>query len=331
MGDGVGYGDVYILSLPSFTWIKFWPRPEDQAGASYPHHSLTCNVISGSQMIIMGGQFPNTTDCDVPTIYGQHGLDLGKANKKGSKWAEFDPKLTTYQVPEEIAQTIGGGPTGGATRLAPAGGFAQRDLSIQFTRPYTEGTRDPTRVVSTATATSSATPSAAPAKDVVKTGIIGGVVGGVGGFFLVAAATLYFLSRRKKARAAKSRGPPLEIPPQFIYGSKSPILTHGGSYHTPQDSPPPGSQRGWGDFRHHPRSPEELSTPMAQPEPRYHGGADSLYASPVNTNYDSKTPLVTPHELPSVMTPPPVRRSMMKLGLDPYFANHPPSPPARQF
>ncbi|KAF2629730.1 hypothetical protein BU25DRAFT_420000 [Macroventuria anomochaeta] len=66
---GIGYGDVWILSLPSFTWIKFFPTSDDDA-ETIPHHSLTCDVYENSQMIIMGGHLTNSTDCDVPAIYG---------------------------------------------------------------------------------------------------------------------------------------------------------------------------------------------------------------------------------------------------------------------
>lgn len=45
--DGVGFDDVYILSLPSFTWIKWWPSTP---GVGNPHHSMTCNVINRSQV-----------------------------------------------------------------------------------------------------------------------------------------------------------------------------------------------------------------------------------------------------------------------------------------
>jgi hypothetical protein len=45
--DGVGFDDVYILSLPSFTWIKWWKA--DPAPGN-PHHSMTCNVINRSQV-----------------------------------------------------------------------------------------------------------------------------------------------------------------------------------------------------------------------------------------------------------------------------------------
>ncbi|KAF8448105.1 hypothetical protein BDZ91DRAFT_812848, partial [Kalaharituber pfeilii] len=51
-----GYGDVYILSMPSFKWIKWWPTEENTQ--TNPHNSLSCNVVRGHQMIIMGGHFP---------------------------------------------------------------------------------------------------------------------------------------------------------------------------------------------------------------------------------------------------------------------------------
>ena len=65
---GAGFDDVYILSLPSFTWVKMYPldRPANKTG-DYPHHSLTCSVVAGgSQMLIIGGTFPSTDDCDDP-------------------------------------------------------------------------------------------------------------------------------------------------------------------------------------------------------------------------------------------------------------------------
>jgi Kelch motif len=49
MGFGAnvsGYDDVYILSMPSFTWIKWWSSDPTSAK---PHNSLTCNVIDGAQ------------------------------------------------------------------------------------------------------------------------------------------------------------------------------------------------------------------------------------------------------------------------------------------
>ncbi|KAF2281401.1 uncharacterized protein EI97DRAFT_472800 [Westerdykella ornata] len=193
IGDGVGFGDVYVLSLPSFTWIKFWPRPEDGVGATFPHHSLSCDVVGNSQMIIMGGHFPNmTNDCDMPMVYGQHGLDLGKNNPLGAKWASYNPNLTTYQVPTEIARTIGGGPTGGATVTTPVAGFRERDLQVQFAREYNPSSRTPTRHLPLETGEPAPEPEG-PSRRAV----IGGAVGGSLGALLVVGGMGFFLFRRR--------------------------------------------------------------------------------------------------------------------------------------
>lgn len=84
-----GYDDVYILSMPSFTWIKMYPN---NTAEQYPHHSLTCNVIDGSQMIITGGEFPlDQTSCDAPTQFGAHGLDMGEQNPDRSPVSLYKP------------------------------------------------------------------------------------------------------------------------------------------------------------------------------------------------------------------------------------------------
>lgn len=150
---GAGFDDVYILSLPSFTWIKMFPlNSTSNANESsyYPHHSLTCSVVGGgSQMLIIGGTFPLTHDCDAPNVWGSHGLYLGKQNARRVPWDMFNPNLTSYQVPDEVFTVIGGGPDGGATRTVPvAGSFDAADLAVLMTRRATVAPRTPTRDVS---------------------------------------------------------------------------------------------------------------------------------------------------------------------------------------
>jgi hypothetical protein len=62
-------------------------------------------------MIIMGGTFPesNYTDCDIPTVWGQHNLNLGADDALQTEWYQFLPNVTTYQVPQTIFSAIGGG------------------------------------------------------------------------------------------------------------------------------------------------------------------------------------------------------------------------------
>lgn len=70
-----GFDDVYILSLPSFTWIKMYPAADSNA-QQYPHNTLSCNVVDAGQMLIIGGTFPlDDTTCDAAEQFGTHGLD----------------------------------------------------------------------------------------------------------------------------------------------------------------------------------------------------------------------------------------------------------------
>ncbi|KIH94418.1 hypothetical protein SPBR_05604 [Sporothrix brasiliensis 5110] len=145
--DTAGYDDMYVLSLPTFTWIKLYPTDGNVTG-QYPHHSLTCNVVSGAQMLIIGGTFPLSDDCDVPQQWGTHNADLtmGFAANK-ALWQLYAPNETTYLVPDAIVSAIGGGPSGGATKTAPAAGWDSPDLKVLMTRTASIAARTPTRNV----------------------------------------------------------------------------------------------------------------------------------------------------------------------------------------
>ncbi len=88
--------------MPSFQWVKYYEGTE---GSFYPHHSLTCNVVGG-QMLIIGGTFPLTDDCDSPSTWGTHNLDMGK--QSGRKWSPYFLNTTSYVVPPEIVAVVGG-------------------------------------------------------------------------------------------------------------------------------------------------------------------------------------------------------------------------------
>lgn len=100
--NSTGFDDVYILSLPSFQWIKWW----EGSGVGKPHNSLTCNVVNNGQMLIVGGTFPLSDDCDSPTTWGTHNLDLGK--QTGKMWNDYQLNITSYVVPSEIISVVGG-------------------------------------------------------------------------------------------------------------------------------------------------------------------------------------------------------------------------------
>ncbi|KAL2130363.1 hypothetical protein VTI74DRAFT_6567 [Chaetomium olivicolor] len=62
--EQIQYPDMYILSIPSFTWIKV-PQP---GNTPPPRAGHTCNLRDG-QIIIVGGYTGNTPSCESPGIY----------------------------------------------------------------------------------------------------------------------------------------------------------------------------------------------------------------------------------------------------------------------
>ncbi|KAK5114541.1 hypothetical protein LTR62_002476 [Meristemomyces frigidus] len=70
-GNQSQFDDMWILTLPSFTWIEV-----DQSGQSVPpgRSGHTCNVWDG-QMVVVGGYVGDQLSCDSPGIYV---YDLGK-------------------------------------------------------------------------------------------------------------------------------------------------------------------------------------------------------------------------------------------------------------
>lgn len=149
--DASAFGDMYILSLPSFTWVKIYPP--GNSTTKNGKVSASCNMVRGnSQMFVIGGDYPDMPDkCDAQNL-GQHSMLTGTKNNTGPGagdwWAAFSPNLTTATVPKVVSDIVGGGPGGGATVLAPAGGFTTAGgatLATLFSRKPTFAARKPTR------------------------------------------------------------------------------------------------------------------------------------------------------------------------------------------
>ncbi|KAH8673695.1 hypothetical protein BX600DRAFT_213271 [Xylariales sp. PMI_506] len=192
-----GWDDVYILSMPSFTWIKMYPSNSTQQ--QYPHNTLTCNVIDRAQMIVIGGTFPlDDTTCDAPDQYGSHGLDLGEQNPDGVPWYVYRSNLTAYEVPSLITSVIGGNAQGSATQTSPTEGFDSPDLKILMSRKYTAPVRQPTRDVSASGKPSPARP--------LSTGAIVGIAVGGAVVLIALLAGCWLCIRRQRRREKQERG-----------------------------------------------------------------------------------------------------------------------------
>lgn len=60
-------------------------------------------------MIVIGGWFPESDQCDSPKVQGQHNMNLGFNGEKQAVWDKYNPTLSTYFVPTPVISVIGGG------------------------------------------------------------------------------------------------------------------------------------------------------------------------------------------------------------------------------
>jgi hypothetical protein len=119
---------MYILTIPSFTWIKVPLPPNNQPPARAGH---TCTLHDG-QIIILGGYTGNTPSCESPGIHIFNATALTfQPNFRALPHAADDhPENSVlaasfgYRVPDLVASIIGGTDQGGATASTPAAGPA---------------------------------------------------------------------------------------------------------------------------------------------------------------------------------------------------------------
>lgn len=123
--------DVWILSLPSFMWMKVTSGAPDHGRAGHQ-----CVMPYPDQMIIIGGRpAGDPRQClegDPPEFLQVYNLTAGR-------WMEsYDPESwNEYGVPEMIHMMIGGDFSGSATMTTPTpSGWQTPGLASVFATPY---------------------------------------------------------------------------------------------------------------------------------------------------------------------------------------------------
>jgi hypothetical protein len=134
-GNQTQYDDMWILSIPSFTWI---PINMDSQSVPYARSGHTCNVWDG-QMIVAGGYIGKDISCEAPGIYvfnmsslqwQNQFTSLSSSAKPSNPFSQqssqkgIDNKAGLegsygYQVPVQVQSVIGGNGNGGATITKP--------------------------------------------------------------------------------------------------------------------------------------------------------------------------------------------------------------------
>lgn len=261
-GNQTQYSDMWILTIPSFTWIEV-----DTSGQSVPtgRTGHTCNIWDG-QMVVVGGYTGPTTNglgCD-SGFYVFDTTKLAWANNfnalSGSTPQSQQPAQVKdsaaldgsygYQVPIAVQSVIGGKGTGGATITAPAQKATEGPLATGKPITYTVTGADGATVTETGTASSGSSTKGSSGPNIAA--IVAGVVAGC---FAVLAAYLGFCAwvyRRQlklyknhvamTQRAAAAGGGEKAA---FLGASSSEGSSAGrGKYSTDQSSRKAGSQTG---------------------------------------------------------------------------------------
>ena len=178
-------GNVYVLSIPSFRWIRV---NEDSNRRS--RHS--CNLLGNHTMLVVGGVQPNgqqvmppdATGCDTTSMFA-HGLGMFSLNNH--TWTmSYDPSeaAAPYQIHPSISNVIGGNENGNATIQTPPAGFSNPALGTLL-----GAHQDPTpNSISTSSAR----------KGYLTGGVIAGIViGAAAGLAFVLTLPFLFLRRRR--------------------------------------------------------------------------------------------------------------------------------------
>ncbi|CAG7564087.1 unnamed protein product [Fusarium equiseti] len=121
--------DVWVLSLPSFTWVKI-----NEGKSIHGRAGHKCFMPYPDQMMVFGGYTPlagTSITC----------LDKGPVvnfNVTSGEWLEgYHPnEYSDYGVHEKIQSEIGGDAAGGATMTAPADGWSTSALEDIFGTEY---------------------------------------------------------------------------------------------------------------------------------------------------------------------------------------------------
>ncbi|KAI0880861.1 uncharacterized protein GGS22DRAFT_77219 [Annulohypoxylon maeteangense] len=204
--NGRAYDDVYVLSIPSFRWIKISDTHNpDLLGPDSPGRNRPkCDVWNGTQLIVSGGFITVNTGADNWKILNKRCnktyppfkvLDTSSYTWRTS----FDPNLE-YSVPLSVTTIIGGDSSGNATLNTPSTGWSSEDLETIFSKTVP---RDTYELVKKGPNVSASTPSPSPSSEPgdINNSLSQGAIAGIAiavimGVIIILVSVLVWLDRK---------------------------------------------------------------------------------------------------------------------------------------
>lgn len=201
-GEQTQYSDMWILTVPSFTWIQV--NIDSQEPPARAGHSC---VLWDAQMVVIGGYVGRDISCDSPGIYvfdtstlqwkgSYDALSAGDSKaEEVSRGSSIIRSSYGYKIPQAVQDVIGGNSDGGATATQPASGPATGGPIATGKPPTFTITQSGSIVTQTAIPTGPVnSPPQAPPTPVEHNGTnIGAIVAGVvAGLLAILAAYLAF-------------------------------------------------------------------------------------------------------------------------------------------
>ncbi|KAI1207530.1 uncharacterized protein F4807DRAFT_434969 [Annulohypoxylon truncatum] len=203
--EGRALNDVYVLSIPSFRWIKINDTHNpDLLGPDSPgRNRLKCDVWNETQLIVSGGLITLSTgtgnwetlneECN-KTYPPFKVLDTSTYTWRTS----FDPRLE-YSVPDSVTAIIGGNSSGNATLKTPSTGWSSEDLGTIFSKTVPRDKYNPNQTFDDPASSSTATAAADPGdiNNSLSQGAIAGIaIAVVMGVIFILAGTMVWLDRK---------------------------------------------------------------------------------------------------------------------------------------
>ncbi|CAI7635265.1 unnamed protein product [Penicillium pancosmium] len=190
-------GNVYVLSIPSFRWIKVYSN-------STPRIKHKCELLGKHTMLIIGGNIPTNKggefypmpgNCDATS--GTFANGMGIFDLQTHAWrSDYDAEDTEgYKVSSVITSVIGGNQNGSATELEPAHGFNNTNLSTMF-KTARKSVNDSVSANDAPTSEGKSSTSSSS----LSGGAIAGIVVAVVASVAIFTTWIVFLRKRKKDR-----------------------------------------------------------------------------------------------------------------------------------